>query len=56
MFIWEIKHLGGCHLGNYPWEIAAWEKSFGKVRNITGEGCHSHNHIPPGKKCCFSGI
>jgi len=22
---WEITHLGSCHLGKYPWEVAAWE-------------------------------
>ena len=31
---WEITHLASCHLGKYPWEIATWEKSFGKVPNI----------------------
>ena len=42
---WEIVilenvHLGNCtfgkncHLGKYPWEVAAWEKAFGKVPNI----------------------
>ena len=31
---WEIAHLGSCHLGKYPWEVAAWEKAFGKVPNI----------------------
>mgnify|MGYP000929313377 CR=1 FL=1 len=35
---WEIAHLGSCHLGKYPWEVATWEKSFGKLpiinRNI----------------------
>ena len=23
--------LVSCHLGKYPWEVATWEKSFGKV-------------------------
>ena len=31
---WEIAHLGSFHLGKHPWEVAAWEKSFGKVPNI----------------------
>ena len=31
---WEIAHLGSCHLGKYPWEVAAWEKDFGKVPDI----------------------
>ena len=26
----EIAHLGSCHLGKYPWEVATWEKSFEK--------------------------
>ena len=30
----EISHFGSCHLGKYPWEVASWEKSFGKVPNI----------------------
>ena len=30
----EIAHLGSCHLGKYPWEIAIWEEFFGKVPNI----------------------
>ena len=30
---WEIAHLGNCHLGKYPWEVATWEKSFEKVPN-----------------------
>ena len=38
IYIWEvaaleIEHLGSCHLGKYPWEVAAWEKAFGKVPN-----------------------
>ena len=31
---WEIAHLGSCHLGKYRWEVATWEKSFGKLPNI----------------------
>ena len=31
---WEIPHLGSCHLGKYPWKVAAWEKANGKVPNI----------------------
>jgi len=31
----EIEHLGRCHFGKYPWEVATWEKSFGKVPNIS---------------------
>ena len=31
---WEIAHLGSCHLGKYPWEVAVWENVFGKVPNI----------------------
>jgi len=27
--------MGSCHLGRYPWEVAAWEKAFGKVPNIS---------------------
>ena len=23
---WEIVHFRTLHLGNYPWEIATWEK------------------------------
>ena len=23
-----------CHLGKYPWEVAAWKNTFGKVPNI----------------------
>ena len=30
----KIAHLGSCHLENYPGEVAAWEKAFGKVPNI----------------------
>ena len=30
----EIAQLGSCHLGKYPWEVADWEKAFGKVPNI----------------------
>ena len=26
--------LGSCLLGKCPWEVAAWEKAFGKVPNI----------------------
>ena len=26
--------LGSCHLGKYPWGVATWENSFGKVPNI----------------------
>ena len=26
--------LGSCHLGKYPWEVAVWERFFGKVPNI----------------------
>jgi len=26
--------LGSCHLGKYSWEVATWEKSFGKVPYI----------------------
>ena len=25
--------LGSCLLGKFPWEVATWEKSFGKVSN-----------------------
>ena len=35
-----IAHLGSCHLGKYPWEVATWEKAFGEVLNI-GEGVKS---------------
>ena len=31
---WEIAHLGNCHLGKYPWKVAAWEKAFGKIPNL----------------------
>ena len=31
---WEIAHLGSCHFGKYPWEVATWGKLFGKVPNI----------------------
>ena len=31
---WEIPHLGSHHLGKYPWEVATFKKSFGKVPNI----------------------
>ena len=31
---YEIGYLGSCHLGKYPWEVALWEISFGKVPNI----------------------
>ena len=30
---WEILHLGSCHLGKYPWEVAGWKRPFGK--NLT---------------------
>jgi len=33
---WEIAHLGISHLGKYPWEVATWGKSFGKVPYIIG--------------------
>ena len=23
---WVIAQLGSCHLGKYPWKVAAWEK------------------------------
>ena len=26
--------MGSFHFGKYPWEVATWEKSFGKVPNI----------------------
>ena len=26
--------LGSCHMGKYPWEVAAWENAFGKVPKI----------------------
>ena len=28
---WEIAHLGSCHLGKYPLEVASLENAFGKV-------------------------
>ena len=31
---WKIEHLGSYHLRKYPWEVATWEKLFGKVTNI----------------------
>ena len=31
---WEITHFGSCHLGKYPWEVAAWENAFEKVPKI----------------------
>ena len=31
---WEITHLGSCNKRKSPWEVASWEKSFGKVPNI----------------------
>ena len=31
---WKIAHLGSCHWENYPWEVASWEKAYGKVPNI----------------------
>ena len=31
---WEITHLGSYHLRKYPWKVATWEKSFGKVHYI----------------------
>ena len=31
----KIGHFGTCHLGKYPWEVAAWEIAFGKGSNIT---------------------
>ena len=30
----EIAQWGSYHFGKYHWEIATWEKSFGKVPNI----------------------
>ena len=24
--VWEIPHLGSCHLGKYPWQVAIWDK------------------------------
>ena len=26
--------MGSCHVGKYPWEVAAWENTFFKVPNI----------------------
>ena len=31
---WEIARLGSFYLGKYPWEVATWEKYFGKVPNV----------------------
>ena len=31
---WEFSQLRSCHLGKYPWEVAAWGKALGKVPNI----------------------
>ena len=31
---YENARLGSCHLGKYPWEVAFWKKSSGKVPNI----------------------
>ena len=28
---WEIAQLGSCRLETYPWEVAAWENTFGKL-------------------------
>jgi len=28
--VWEIAHLGSCHLGKYAWEVASCEKPLGK--------------------------
>jgi len=28
---WKIARLESRHLGKYPWEVATWENSFGKV-------------------------
>ena len=30
--------FGSCNLGNYPWEIAAWEKSYGKYKSSNQVG------------------
>jgi len=30
---WKIAHLGSCHIGKYPWEVAVCKKAFGKVPN-----------------------
>ena len=35
---WEISHLGSCYLGKYPCEVAAWERVFWKVPNISPIG------------------
>ena len=37
MYIWEVAAFpswGSCHLGKYPWKVAAWEVALGKVSNI----------------------
>jgi len=34
--------LGSCHYGKYPWEVATWEKSFGKLSKSTVTPWVSH--------------
>ena len=44
MYIWEIacrfSFMGKWPLEKYPLEVAAWEKAFGKVPNIS---LHAYN-------------
>ena len=44
---WELSHLRSCHLGKYPWEVAAWEKFFGKEPNVMiyFATCHNENSV-----------
>ena len=35
---WEIVHWGSRRLGKYPCEVAAWERVFWKVPNISPIG------------------
>ena len=39
------KKLPKCHLAKYHWEVAAWEKAFGKV---------SSDYITEGDKVIFN--
>ena len=42
MNAWKIAHLGSCHLEKYPWEVAAWGNTLGRLPlgKISWEGCH----------------
>ena len=32
---WVIAHLGSCHMGKYPWEVATWEKKMPLAKYLT---------------------